>query len=146
MKIVEWNEYSELLKEVYEELKFKHFTDIVTIGRGGSVIGAYLASKLGTPTFLPVFLRHVEKEGETRIEGISPDVRDQIESLTGNLLIVDDYLRDGLAIKYVLDLIPEAASVDTLVLYSNKGSDFKPDIVGKYIEETTVSFPYDVLG
>ena len=73
-------------------------------------------------------------------------MRDQIKSLMGRLLIVDDYLRDGLAMKYVLDLTSKKASAETLVMYDRKGSEFKPDIVGKYIEETEISFPYDLLG
>ena len=145
MKIVEWNEYSETLKKVYENIRLKQFHNIIAIGRGGSIIGAYLASKLGAPTFYPIFLRHVTKNGKTRIEDISPNTREQIKSLTGNLLIVDDYLRDGQAMKYILDIIPKEASAYTLVLYSNKGKEFKPDIVGKYIENTEVSFPYDVI-
>jgi len=146
LKIVSWNEYSEILKKVHEDIKFKQFDNIIAIGRGGSIIGAYLASKLDIPTFYPIFLRHVIKSGKKRIEDVSPTVSDQIKSLTGSLLIVDDYLRDGLAMKYVLDLISKKASAETLVMYDRKGSEFKPDIVGKYIEDTEISFPYDTLG
>ena len=144
--MVSWNEYSEILKKVHEDITFKQFDNIIAIGRGGSIIGAYLASKLGIPTFHPIFLRHVDIRGKKRIVDISPTVRDQIKSLMGRLLIVDDYLRDGLAMKYVLDLISKKASAETLVMYNRKGSEFKPDIVGKYIEEAKISFPYDILG
>ena len=146
MKIVSWNEYSEILKKVYEDIRFRQFDNIIAIGRGGSIIGAYLASKLGIPTFHPIFLRHVNKMGNKRIEDTAPAMRDQINSLRGRLLIVDDYLRDGLAMKYVLDLISEKASAQTLVMYNRKGSELKPDIVGAYIEDTEISFPYDVFG
>ena len=144
--MVSWNEYSKILEKVYKDIKFKEFDNIIAIGRGGSIIGAYLASKLGIPTFYPIFLRHVIKNGKKSIVGISPTVRDQIKSLRGSLLIVDDYLRDGLAMKYVLDLISKKASVETLVIYDREGSEFKPDIVGEYIRETEISFPYDILG
>jgi len=60
--MVSWNEYSEILKKVHEDIKFKQFDNIIAIGRGGSIIGAYLASKLGIPTFHPIFLRHVIKK------------------------------------------------------------------------------------
>ena len=128
-----------------KDIMFKQFDNIIAIGRGGSIIGAYLASKLGIPTFHPIFLRHVDKMGNKRIEETAPSVRDQINSLSGRLLIVDDYLRDGLAMKYVLDLISEKASAQTLVLYDRKGSEFKPDYVGAYFEETEISFPYYVF-
>ena len=146
MKMVSWNEYSEILNKVHENIKLKQFDNIVAIGRGGSIIGAYLASKLGIPTFYPIFLRHVTESGHKSIDDVSPNVRTQIKSLTGSLLIVDDYLRDGLAMKYVLNLVSKKASTETLVLYDRKGSEFKPDIVGKYIEDTQISFPYDILG
>jgi hypothetical protein len=58
---------------------------------------------------------------------------------------VDDFLRDGLAIKYVLDLISKKASAKTLVMYDHKGSEFKPDFVGEYIMDTEITFPYDVF-
>lgn len=144
--MVSWNEYSEILKKVHKDIMFKQFDNIIAIGRGGSIIGAYLASKLDIPTFYPIFLRHVTKNGKKSIEDVSPSMRDQIKSLMGRLLIVDDYLRDGLAMKYVLDLTSNKASAKTLVMYGRKGSEFKPDIVGKYIEETEISFPYDLLG
>ena len=146
MKIVTWTEYSDILKKVYEEIQLKQFTNVIAIGRGGSIVGAYVASKLGIPTFHPIILRHVDTGRKKSIGDISLSVRDQIRSLGGRLLIVDDYLRDGLAMKYVLELISENASVETLVLFNHKGSKFKPDIVGKYISETEISFPYDVLG
>jgi hypoxanthine phosphoribosyltransferase len=143
--MVTWNEYSEILKKVHDDLIFNQFHNIISIGRGGSIIGAYLASKLGIPTFYPIFLRHVEKKGRKRIEDVSPGLRDQIKALRGSLLVVDDYLRDGMAMKYVLDLISKEASVKTLVIYNHRGSEFKPDIVGKFIEDTEISFPYDVF-
>jgi hypoxanthine phosphoribosyltransferase len=144
--MVSWNEYSDILKGVYEDIQLKQFDNVIAIGRGGSMIGAYLASKLGIPTFHPIFLRHVDTGGKKSIEETSPSIRDQIRSLGGRLLIVDDYLRDGLAMKYVLELISERASVETLVLFNRKGSEFKPDIVGKYIVDTEISFPYDIFG
>ena len=146
MKIVSWNEYSEILKKVYEDIRFRQFDNIIAIGRGGSIIGAYLASKLGIPTFQPIFLRHVNTRGIKGIEDTAPAMRDQINSLMGKLLIVDDYLREGLAMKHVLDLISEKTSAQTLVMYDRKGSEFKPDIVGAYIEDTEISFPYYVFG
>ena len=144
MKIIQWNEYKELLVELNELIKFGRFDDIVAIGRGGSIIGAYLASKLGIPTFYPIFLRHVGKGREKRIVDAPSSVDSQIRALTGRLLVVDDYLRDGMAMKYVLNLISKKAVTKTLVMYVQKGSEFKPDFVGKYIEETELMFPYTV--
>ena len=145
MKIVEWNEYTELLVKLYEKIELDEFDEIVAIGRGGSIIGAYLASKLGIPTFYPIFLRHIGTGRERRVEDIKPQEEEKIRNLTGSILVVDDYLRDGLAMRYVLDLISKRASTKTLVMYDHKGSEFKPDFVGKYIIDTEITFPYDVF-
>ena len=144
MKIVDWDEYKELLVKLYEKIKLDEFNEIVAIGRGGSIIGAFLASKLGIPTFYPIFLRHVGTGRNRRVEDIKPQ-EEKIKNLTGNILVVDDFLRDGLAIKYVLNLISKKASIKTLVMYDRKGSEFKPDFVGEYIIDTEITFPYDVF-
>ena len=144
LKVVDWNEYEELLLKLCEKIRFSQIDDIVAIGRGGSIIGAYIASTLGIPTFYPIFLRHIGIGSEKRIEDISPQSRDQIKNLTGSILVVDDYLRDGLAMKYALNLISKA-STKTLVMYDHKGSEFKPDIVGEYIDDAEIMFPYNVI-
>jgi hypoxanthine phosphoribosyltransferase len=145
LKIVDWDEYKELLVKLYEKIELDEFDEIVAIGRGGSIIGAFLASKLGIPTFYPIFLRHIGTGRERRVEDIKPQEEEKIRNLTGSILVVDDYLRDGLAMRYVLDLISKRASTKTLVMYDHKGSEFKPDFVGKYIIDTEITFPYDVF-
>jgi hypoxanthine phosphoribosyltransferase len=145
LKIVDWDEYKELLTKLYEKIELDEFTEIVAIGRGGSIIGAFLASKLGIPTFHPIFLRHVDSGKGKRIEDIQPKEESKLKNLTGSILVVDDYLRDGLAMKYVLNLLSKNASVKTLVMYDHKGFEFKPDFVGGYVTDTGIAFPYDVF-
>jgi len=145
LKIVDWDEFRELLVELYEKIELGEFNEIVAIGRGGSIIGAYLASKLGIPTFYPIFLRHIGAGRERRVEDIRPKEEIKIKNLTGSILVVDDYLRDGSAMKYVLNLISKKASTKTLVMYDHRGSEYKPDFVGKYIIDTEITFPYDVF-
>jgi len=145
LKIVDWDEFRELLVELYEKIELGEFNEIVAIGRGGSIIGAYLASKLGIPTFYPIFLRHIGAGRERRVEDIRPQEEIKIKNLTGSILVVDDYLRDGSAMKYVLNLISKKASTKTLVMYDHRGSEYKPDFVGKYIIDTEITFPYDVF-
>ncbi|MDQ1281290.1 MAG: uncharacterized protein QG670_2555 [Thermoproteota archaeon] len=145
LKIVNWVEYTELLKKLYNEINYKNFDGIVAIGRGGCMIASYLASKLGIPQFYPVFVRHVGRGDDMKIE-----VHDvgQIGSLKGRLLVVDDWLYEGKAMKYVLNLLPKETILTTMVMYNRKGSDFKPDYVGEYLEadQREVFFPYDILG
>ena len=143
MKFVTWNDYTTLLTGLYEQIRSYSFDDIVAIGRGGSIMAAYFASKLGIPTFTPLFVAHVGRGAAAQV--VARDVS-RAESLRGRLLVVDDSLMNGKAMKYVLDLIPKDASVTSLVMYVRKGAAFAPDFVGEYLDEMEheVVFPYDL--
>ena len=144
MNVVEWQEYTELLQKLSQDVELRSFDGIVAIGRGGCIIGAYLASKMGIPAIYPIFVRHVGRGKEMKI--VTHDLG-QVKSLGGRLLVVDDWLCDGRAMQYVLNLIPKTATVTTLVMFNRKGSEFKPDIVGRYLGETEreIFFPYDPI-
>jgi len=145
LKLVDWNEYVTLLKKLSEDVRASQFDGIVGIGRGGSIIAAYLASKLGIPTFTPLFVRHVRSHigGDVKIEALDLS---QVKSLVGRLLLVDDSLIQGRAMKFVLDLIPKAARVKTLAMYVWAGSKAKPDFIGTEFDEKEhdIVFPYDL--
>jgi len=144
LRIVDWSEYAGLLKKLEENVRASHFDGIVGIGRGGSIMAAYLASKMGIPTFTPVFIRHVRSQsGDVKIE-----VHDlgQVKSLKGRLLVVDDSLIQGRAMNFVLNLIPKSARVKTLVMYVRSGAKFKPDFIGTEFDgtEQDLMFFYDL--
>jgi len=145
LKLVDWNEYATLLRKLSEDVRASQFDGVVGIGRGGSIIAAYLASKLGIPTFTPVFVRHVRPHtgGDVKIEALDLS---QVKSLSGRLLLIDDSLIQGRAMNFVLDLIPKNARVKTLAMYVQAGSKFKPDFVGTEFDEKEhdVVFPYDL--
>jgi hypoxanthine phosphoribosyltransferase len=145
LKIVDWDEYTKLLNKLSYDVRLQSFDEIVAIGRGGCIIAAYLASKLGLPTFQPVFVRHVGRGEDLKI--IAHDIGG-VKSLRGSLLIVDDWLCEGRAMNYVLKLLPKEVSTTTMVMFNRKGSEFKPDYVGTYIEEEErdIMFPYDPIG
>jgi hypoxanthine phosphoribosyltransferase len=141
MKYVDWDEYTTLLKKLLEDIRAHSFDGIVGIGRGGSIIAAYLGSKAGIPTFTPVFVRHVREGDQTRL--VTPE--SDIGSLSGRLLVVDDSLIHGSAMRLVLGLLPKNTLAKTLVMYCRKDSEFKPDFVGAYFEESEgeIVFPDD---
>jgi len=145
MKIVDWNEYTNLLKKMHDQVRMRSFDNIVSIGRGGSIIASYISSKLGIPTFCPVFIRHTDEAGTTRI--IEHDLC-MLNTLKGLFLIIDDWLCDGIAMQYLIDKLPKDASVTTLVMFNRRGSAFKPDIVATYLDEKEreILFPYDPAG
>lgn len=142
MKMVNWSEYEEALKKLHKQLELHEFDDMVAIGRGGSIVAAYLSSKMGVPVFHTVFIRH---SGHGRELKIIPEDLDHARFLRGRLLLVDDSLIDGRAMRYVLDLLPKTASVVTSVAFCRKGSNFKPEFVGEYTDEKErqIIFPYD---
>jgi len=148
LRLVTWDEYVELLKKLGEDVRASNFDGIVGIGRGGSIMAGYLASKLGLPTFTSVFVRHVVKQdGQiVKLEVQDLDImRDNIKSLRGRLLIVDDSLIEGRAMKFVLDQIPKSSHARSLVMYVRTGAQFKPDFVGAHFDEKErdIIFPYD---
>jgi len=148
LRLVTWNEYLELLKKLGEDVRASNFDNIVGIGRGGCIMAAYLASKLGVPTFTSVFVRHVIKQdGQiVKLEVQDEDImRDNIKSLSGRLLVVDDSLIEGRAMRFVLDQIPRSSRARSLVMYVRTGAQFKPDFVGAYFDEKErdIIFPYD---
>ncbi len=140
--MVNWSEYEEALKKLYEQLELHEFDDMVAIGRGGSIVAAYLSSKMGVPIFHPVFVRHSGHGPELKI---IPEDLDHARYLRGRLLLVDDSLIDGRAMRYVLDLLPKTATVVTAVAFCRKGSNLKPDFVAEYTDEKErqILFPYD---
>ena len=145
MKFVKWDEYTKLLDKIFDDIKYRQFDNVVAIGRGGSIIAAFLSSKMGIPTFCPTFVRHVGRGDKMKI--VAYDLC-QIDSLLGRILVVDDWLCDGRAMKYILDKVPPELTRTTLVMYCRRGSEFKPDFVGEFVkeEEREIMFPYDAIG
>ncbi len=141
LKRISWEEYTHLLEQLYEKIKLRSFDNIVGIGRGGCILASYLASKLGIPLIHPVFIRHHIKPDKD-VEIIVHDVG-QIETLTGSVLIVDDWMEKGRVMNYTLNLIPKEARITTLVMFCKTKSECKPDVFGKYIEDDIILFPYD---
>ena len=143
--MVAWPEYTDLLKKLYDEVESRDFDGIAAIGRGGSIVAAYLASKMGVPLFHPIFVRHVGRGKEMKI--VAEDLG-KVKNLEGRILLVDDWSVEGRALRYVLNLMPKKAVVTTLVMFCRTGSEFKPDYVGKYVEanEREILFPYDPIG
>ena len=103
-----------------------------------------MASKMGIPALYPVFVRHVGRGKDMKI--VAHDIG-QVKSLSGRLLVVDDWVCDGRAMRYVLDLLPKTASITTLTMFNRKGSELKPDLVGSYLDENEreILFPYDPM-
>jgi len=141
LKRISWNEYTDLLEQLYDKIRYRRFDSIVGIGRGGSLLAAYLASKFGIPFFHPVFVGHRTRH-DKNVEIIVHDLG-KIETLTGSVLVVDDWLEKGRVMTYTLDHISNEARITTLVMICKLNSEFTPDIVGKSVEDDVILYPYD---
>jgi hypoxanthine phosphoribosyltransferase len=141
LKRIGWKEYIDLLEQLHNKIRFRQFDSIVSIGRGGCLLASYLASKLGIPLIHTVFIGHRVKHDKT-VEIIAHDMGG-IETLTGSVLVVDDWMEKGRVMNYTLKHIPREARVTTLVMFCKTDSECKPDIFGKYVEDDAILFPYD---
>ncbi len=145
MRIVNWDEYGKLLDALHDSIRTREFDGVAAIGRGGSMIAGYLTSRLGIPGFVPLFIRHSRNLDHVEI-GFNNAAHCDVSSLVGKVLVVDDLLIHGTAMRYALNLIPKTTTPQTMVMYCRKEADFKPDFVGSYLDEKEqqIMFPYDL--
>ena len=141
LKRISWKEYTDLLEQLYGKINLRHFDHIVGIGRGGCLLAAYLASKFGIPFFHPVFVGHRTRH-DKNVEIIVHELG-QIGTLKGSVLVVDDWLEKGRVMTYTLKNISKEARITTLVMLCKTNSEFTPDIIGKYVEDDVILYPYD---
>lgn len=131
VRIIEWDEYTRMLEklhtvvleQLYNCFRLRSFDGIVAIGRGGMIIAAYLASKLGIPAFYPVFIRSTGRGKEMKI--IVDDLG-QVQSLKGRLLVVDDWLDEGRTMKLILNLFPKERRPQHLSCSVARDQGFSP--------------------
>lgn len=138
MKILEWNDFIHLCNRLYKDLMTKHFDGIISIGRGGTIVGAILASKLGTRIH-PVFVVHSGKrQGEsTKIAqlGIAPELNG------GKYLLVDDNCFTGETFTLLKKTLNNL-SLETASIFCNR-EKYRPDYYAHSTEEETI-FPYEI--
>jgi hypoxanthine phosphoribosyltransferase len=114
--------------------------DVIGIGRGGVMLGAYLAHKMELPVY-PVFVRHVGRGEDMKV--VADDLGDIEKFVRGSVLLVDDWLVTGKAMSLVKNHIFTGVYVRTLVMVCNPDSKYKPDYVGLYSREE-INFVYDL--
>ena len=98
MRAIDWKEYGALCDKLYQDIMLLNLDGVIGIGRGGVIIGAILAHKMGIPIY-PVFVRHVGVGEEMRVV---VDDLGKIQSFTeGNMLLTDDLVVTGKALNLV---------------------------------------------
>jgi hypoxanthine phosphoribosyltransferase len=138
MKILEWNDFIDLCNSLYKDLMAKNFDGIISIGRGGTIVGAILASKLGTRIH-PVFVLHSGKgQGEsTKIAqlGITSEING------GRYLLVDDKCFTGETFTLLKKTLNNL-SLETASIFCNS-KQYSPDYYAYSTDEETI-FPYEI--
>ena len=136
---ITWTEFGNLCEKLYEDIALLQFDGIVGIGRGGVMIGAYLAHKMGLPLY-PVFVRHIGRGEDMTV--VADDLGHIEKFVRGSVLLVDDWLITGKAMSLVKSYVSNRVYVRTAVMVCNPDSDFKPDYVGLYSRDE-IHYVYD---
>lgn len=136
---INWTEFGRLCEKLYEDIALLHLDGIVGIGRGGVMIGAYLAHKMGLPLY-PVFVRYVGSGEDMKV--IADDLGHIEKFIRGSVLLVDDWLITGKAMSLVKSYISNCVYTRTAVMVCNPDSEVKPDYVGRYSRDE-IYYVYD---
>ena len=138
VKILEWNEIIDLSNNLSAKLTFKNFDGIISIGRGGAIMGAILASRLGTRLYT-VFVTHRGKGVDKETKIVRLDVTPELKE--GRYLLVDDQCSSGesfeLIKKNLANLHLESAS---LICHEKV---YHPDYYELSTDEEVI-FPYEL--
>jgi hypoxanthine phosphoribosyltransferase len=138
-RFITWTEFGSLCEKLYEDIALLHLDGIVGIGRGGVMIGAYLAHKMGLPLY-PVFVRHVGGGEDMKV--VADDLGHIEKFVRGSILLVDDWLITGKAMSFVKSYISDRVYVRTAAMVCNPDSEVKPDYVGLYSRDE-IFYVYD---
>lgn len=134
---LDWPTYLNLIDKLYEKIDWKKekFNVIISINRGGNIIGTLLSHKTGIP------LKVLHKEGmiyETEKFLVIDEIAD-----SGSTLANVNYLSQGRNKKYH-PLQYANKDFKTATLHCKKGSKVTPD----YFVETTdkwIVYPYETI-
>jgi len=136
MKILEWNDVIKLCDDLYNKLRLKNFDGIISIGRGGTIVGAILASKLMTRLY-PVFVIHrgkgKDKDTEIAQLGVTSDLKE------GRYLLVDNQCFTGETFQMLQKELPNLRIETASLIYRKKF--YVPEYYSLSTDEE-VMFPY----
>lgn len=138
MKIIGWNELIKLCIDLHTQLRMKTYDGIISIGRGGTIIGAILASRLGTRLY-PVFVLHRGKGKRKTTEIVRLDSAPKLPS--GKYLLVDDQSYTGETFELVKEHLPHFR-LETAAIICRK-ERYSPDYYVLSVDEETM-FPYKI--
>jgi hypoxanthine phosphoribosyltransferase len=136
-EVIKWVDFLKLSNKLYKKLTLKNFDGLISIGRGGTIIGSILASKLGTRIH-PVFVVHTGKGSEKTTRIVELGVTSALSD--GRYLLVDDKCYTGqtfdLLKKNLTDLKLETAA---LICH---GNNYQPNYYALNVNKEII-LPYE---
>jgi hypoxanthine phosphoribosyltransferase len=137
-KILDWDDFIKLCDGLYDKLMLKNFDGIISIGRGGTIIGAIIASKLGTRLH-PVFVVHKGKGKVKETNIVQLGVTSELKG--GRHLLVDDQCFTGETFDLVKEALPNLHLKTASIICRKK--QYRPDYYTLSTNEE-IMFPYEL--
>jgi hypoxanthine phosphoribosyltransferase len=138
VNILRWDEFTSLCDDLYKKLMLKNYDGVISIGRGGTIVGAIMASKLGARIY-PVFVVHRNEGNDKSTEivrlGATTDLKD------GRYLLVDDKCVTGETFDLLRKALPNLHLETASILCTDK--HHIPDYCTLLRDEETV-MPYEL--
>jgi len=138
VNMLRWDEFTGLCDDLYKQLMLKNYDGIISIGRGGTIVGAIMASKLGARIY-PVFVVHRSEGSNKSTEivrlGATADLKD------GRYLLVDDKCVTGETFDLLRKALPNLHLETASIICSQK--HHMPDYCALLEDKETV-MPYEL--
>ncbi|MGB3532722.1 MAG: phosphoribosyltransferase family protein [Microcoleaceae cyanobacterium] len=137
---VSWSEYHQLIESLATQIYQSQweFDQIVCLARGGLRIGDLLSRIYDKPLGILSASSYVGEEGNIRGDlTIASCVTMTTETLTGQILLVDDLVDSGISLEqtvlWLKQHYPQIQQIKTAVLWYKACSVFKPDYYTTYL-------------
>lgn len=136
--IIAWGDFIKLCDALFDQLALKNFDGVITIGRGGAVVGSILASKLGTRLH-PIFVDHKGTGNAKTTEivelGTTPDLP------IGRYLLIDDQCYSGDTFNLVQEVLPDLRFETAAIVCHD--TRYRPDYYALDTDEKVI-FAYEM--
>jgi uncharacterized protein len=142
IRIIEWEEYSELCRLLAVKIKKLHNTQtVVGIAHGGVIVGATVATILGRDFFPIKFSRRVNsKVVRKKSKLLVPPTADLKDNV---VLLVDDATQTGDTMLSAIEAIKKHQPAQIITAVLVRRGDFEADYMGSFFKGP-VQFPWQV--
>ena len=145
-KYISWEEFDQLSNDLADLIKDDEmdFSGIVSIAKGGLVIGCVLSDKLGLPLHTVHTNRYSIGNGDSS-KSIASGIITGNNELTGNILVVDDLTNTGLTLERVITKLKRNEGINQIksaTIFNKSKSKFHPNYFVRGSDEHII-FPYE---